>query len=311
MPLTIVMYHYVRDLARSRYPAINARTLDDFRTQLAYIGRHYEVVTSEQVMAAASGDGQLPDNACWLTFDDGYLDHFTNVFPLLDERGWQGSFFIPALPILDGKLLDVNKIHLLLAAERDTDALIEALRRAIDAERESGAALDSWDAYVSTYLRECHLDTPEVLFIKQMLQLALPEGVRHRICDSLFARFVSTDEAAIAAELYLSVDQIKVMSRHGMSIGSHGDRHVWLTSLNRAEQEQEIDRSLAFIRALGISSEKWMICYPYGAYDEATLDALVSRGCALGLTTRSGVAQIGRDAALELPRIDTIDLPVA
>jgi peptidoglycan/xylan/chitin deacetylase (PgdA/CDA1 family) len=311
MPLTIVMYHYVRDLARSRYPAIKARTLEDFRGQLAHLDRHYEVVTAEQVMAAASGDEPLPDNACWLTFDDGYLDHYTNVFPLLYERGWQGSFFIPAGPILDRRLLDVNKIHLLLAAVPDTEALLGALRAAVEEEREAGAALDSWDDYVAAYLRECHLDTPEILFIKQMLQIALPEAVRNRICDRLFARFVSADEGAIAAETYLSVDQIRVMQRSGMSIGSHGHRHVWLSSLDRAGQALEIDRSLAFIRTLGVTADQWIMCYPYGGYDATTLELLAAKGCALGITTRSGVAEIGRDAALELPRIDTIDLPVA
>lgn len=311
MPLTIVMYHYVRDLARSRYPAMNARTLEDFRRQLAHIDRNYEVVTAEQVIAAAEGKDELPDNACWLTFDDGYLDHYTNVFPLLDERRWQGSFFIPALPVLERKLLDVNKIHLILAAQTDTDALIEALKRAIDAEREAGAELDNWDTYVAKYLRECHLDTPEVLFLKQMLQLVLPEDVRNRVCDALFARFVSADESAIAAELYLSVDQIKSMVRHGMGVGTHGYRHLWLNSLDRPKQEREIDRSLDFIRALGVPSKDWMMCYPYGGYDDTTLDLLASRGCALGITTRSGIARIGRDSPLELPRIDTIDLPLA
>jgi hypothetical protein len=38
--LTIVMYHFVRDLARSRYPAIKALTVDAFRGQLDYLARH-------------------------------------------------------------------------------------------------------------------------------------------------------------------------------------------------------------------------------------------------------------------------------
>jgi hypothetical protein len=81
--LTIVMYHYVRDLARTRYPAIRGRDLPSFRRQLDYIARHHSVVTAEQVIAAMRGGQKLPDNSAWLTFDDGYCDHYSVVFPLL------------------------------------------------------------------------------------------------------------------------------------------------------------------------------------------------------------------------------------
>ena len=77
MNLTIVMYHYVRDLARSRYPSIKGRDVASFQFQLDHIARNYSVVTVAQILEALRGGRQLPDNAAWLTFDDGYLDHYT------------------------------------------------------------------------------------------------------------------------------------------------------------------------------------------------------------------------------------------
>jgi hypothetical protein len=52
------------------------------------------------------------------------------------------------------------------------------------------------------------------------------------------------------------------------------------------------------------------MCYPFGSYDATTLDLLRQRGCALGLTTRVDLAS---DLArpLELPRLDTNDLPTS
>ena len=97
-PLTIVMYHYVRPIRQSRYPGIKGLELELFREQLAYIGRHYSVVTMEAVAAAAHGGDPLPFNAALLTFDDGYRDHRDFVLPLLIEKGFQGSFFVPAKP---------------------------------------------------------------------------------------------------------------------------------------------------------------------------------------------------------------------
>lgn len=311
MSLTIVMYHYVRDPALSRYPAVKARTLEAFRGQLDHIAANYEVVTAARVAAATRGEEDLPDNACWLTFDDGYLDHYRNVFPLLEARGWEGAFFAPARPILEGRVLDVNKIHFILASEPDAAKIVEALRRQVEKAREQGADLRPWDDYVAEYMTECHLDTPEVLFIKLMLQKGLPEAVRHRVCDELFARFVSADETGFASELYLSVDQARTMIQSGMIFGGHGYAHEWLGSLDAAAQARDIDRSLEFLRLLGVPAADWTICYPYGSYNQTTVDLVRERGCALGLTTREGVADLSRDGALELPRVDTIFLPTA
>lgn len=310
MSLTIVMYHYVRDLARSRFPAIKGRSIADFRGQLDHIGSHYEVVTAEHVIAASRGETDLPANAAWLTFDDGYLDHFTNVTPLLDERGWQGSFFVPAQPVLEGKLLDVNKIHFILASGGDPAALVDELRREVALARERDPAVRDWDSYVADYMGECHLDTPEVLFIKLMLQVGLPEAVRTPICDALFARFVSNDEVAFAVELYASVDQLRMMKRAGMCIGSHGFGHYWMGTLPRAAQEREVARALDFLNTIGVDRNDWVMCYPYGSYNADTLDIVRANGGALGITTKNGIADLSTDAPLELPRIDTIDLPV-
>ena len=94
--LSIIMYHYVRDLKNSRYPNINGLDLDLFKEQIDFLYKNFHVVTMEQVVDASRGEGELPENAVLLTFDDGYIDHFTNVFPVLCNYGMQGSIFIPS-----------------------------------------------------------------------------------------------------------------------------------------------------------------------------------------------------------------------
>ena len=53
-------------------------------------------------MEAAKGGDALPENSVLLTFDDGYIDHYTNVFPLLAEMG------IPAFFSMPGKIIAQN-----------------------------------------------------------------------------------------------------------------------------------------------------------------------------------------------------------
>ena len=52
------------------------------------------------------------------------------------------------------------------------------------------------------------------------------------------------------------------------------------------------------------------MCYPYGAYDQTLLDIVRRRGCVCGITTRVAVANLSADGALELPRVDTNDIPL-
>jgi len=308
MSLSIVMYHYVRDLARTRYPAIKGRDLAAFRGQLDYIARHHTVVTAEQVMAALKDREPLPDDAAWLTFDDGYSDHYAAVFPLLHERGWQGSFFPSAGTVLHGQLLDVNRIHFILAAQPDARPVLAAIRRFVE-EREGDGAVRPFDAYWRDLAQASRFDPAEVVFIKRMLQHGLPESLRNELTRSLFECFVSADPAAFAAELYMTSDQLRTMIRCGMYVGSHGARHYWLDRLDPSRQAGEIDASLDLLRALGAPTEDWVMCYPYGAYNDTLLGLLRERGCAAGLTTRVAVARPGVDDALALPRLDTNDLP--
>ena len=119
-PLTILTYHYVRELEHSRFPDIKGLTVQQFKGQLEYMQKYYTFVTVEEVIASLDdGHGRLPCNAAMLTFDDGYIDHFINVFPILDEKGIQGCFFPVGKAVSEYQVLDVNKIHLVLASVSD------------------------------------------------------------------------------------------------------------------------------------------------------------------------------------------------
>ena len=310
MSLTIVMYHYVRDLEGSRYPAIKGRRTREFIAQLDHIASRYAVVGVEQIMAALDGHSDLPPNAAWLTFDDGYIDHYTTVFPLLHDRGWQGSFFPPARTILDRELLDVNKIHFILAAQPDPVPLLDTIRDFVAA-RHGRADIRPFAHYWESIDKADRHDTPEIVFIKRMLQHALPADLRAQLANELFARHVSVDPIAFANELYMSADQLRLMMRCGMHVGSHGNRHEWLDRLSPDDQARDIDGAMRFLGDLGVSLDEWVMCYPYGGYNAETLRILTSRGCRIGLTTRVAVADLRSDRPLELPRMDTNDLPIA
>jgi peptidoglycan/xylan/chitin deacetylase (PgdA/CDA1 family) len=306
--LTIVMYHYVRDLRRSRHSAIKALSLQEFEEQIQYITRYYSVISGPELMDAIAEAAPLPPRPILLTFDDGYLDHFTEVFPVLDRQKLPGCFFPPAKCILEHEVLDVNKIHFVLSSAPDKRTLLEPIFAQIDENRSRYPLLSSAE-YWAKLGKPSRFDPAEVAFFKRMLQRELPLPLRRAILDELFRRHVTADEESFSRELYMTLDQLRLLRRHGMYIGSHGYDHLWLDTLSPPQQEREIDQSLRFLTSVGGDARRWIMCYPYGAHNESLLSVLKSRNCVVGLTTEVGLASLDGHDPLLLPRLDTNDLP--
>jgi len=307
--LTIVMYHFVRDFMKSRFPGIKGLTIDKFKGQIQYLRKHYTFISASTLIDVVAGAAELPKNPVLLTFDDAYIDHYTSVFPTLDEFGMSGLFFPPARAVLENKVLDVNKIHFILASVDDHKKLNDELFRVM-AEFRTEFNLPPHSHYQQMVdISGNRWDPPEVAFFKRMLQRELPEAARVRIVNALFGKFVTADETAFARELYLDVDQIRCMQRHGMYFGSHGYNHAWLNHLLPAEQEKEIDLSIRFLKEINVPADRWIISYPYGGWNDSLLQIAKRKGCVAGLTTHTAVANLAHDNPLLLPRLNTNDLP--
>lgn len=307
-PLTIVMYHYVRPLKESAFPEIKGLDLNLFEGQLAYLASHYTPVTMENVIAVGRGEDHFPKNPVLLTFDDGYRDHHQYAFPLLEKHNIKGAFYPPTAAFLDHELLDVNRVHFILAAEPDTGKIIALLEAEIDAARPN-PDIPSKSSLREDYFKPFGYDTAEVIYIKRLLQHALPEDLRRTLAAKLFSTFVSADEKGFAGELYCSANDMKEMSNAGHHIGSHGDRHRWLSRLSATEQRKDIEKSLRLFTALDLDKKDFTFCYPYGDHNDQSLEILKSLGCAAAITTEIGLAQAAPERMLTLPRLDTNHLP--
>lgn len=302
------MYHYVRDLKHSRYPEIKGLPVSLFKEQLIYIMKYYKIIKMEDLIEAVKYNKELPENSLLLTFDDAYKDHFEFVFPILDELGIQGSFFPPAKAIEEQEVLDVNKIHFVLASVENKKQIVFDIFSMLDEFRKE-YSLESNEYYFNKLAEDDRFDTNEVIFIKRILQRDLPEKLRNMIVNSLFNKYVSKDEGSFSRELYMNTDQLKCMKRKGMYIGAHGYDHYWLNTLPKDQQEREIELSLEFLKKLGCQVKEWVMCYPYGTYNDSLLSLLKGSGCILGLTTQVDIADLDNCYPLTLPRLDTNDLP--
>lgn len=303
------MYHYVRDLGNSRYPEIKGMDITLFKKQIDFYRHSFSLITIEDILAYYDEGKALPENALLLTFDDGYIDHFTNVFPILQENGIQGSFFIPGKTFSENALLDVNKIHFVLASAPIRELYKEVLSKIDNAIANNECTnLSSKEALIQEYAVDDRFDSKEIIFVKRMLQTVLPENIRNRITSELFSKFVGIDESKFARELYMNIDQIKCMKRNGMYIGLHGYGHYWLGNVPKEKMESDINESLEALAEV-VDTDNYIMNYPYGNYNDDVLSYLQKTGCRLGMTTEVRVADVYKDSQLLLPRLDCNDFP--
>ena len=306
--LSVVMYHYVRRIKNSRFTGIKGLELDDFIEQIKFLKKNYYVVTMEQVLAYYQLGEKLPNNAALLTFDDGYAEHFNHVYPVLQKYNLQGSFYVPAKTVLENCILDVNKIHFILAACNDFAKLIQRLKQLLLDYRHD-YELRSFDSYYAEFAIANRFDPAEVIFVKRLLQHALPEVVRNLITNKLFVEFIGMDDTAFSRELYMDEQQISHLISDGMHVGSHGYDHYWWNKLPPTELNTEIDLSLKFLNRIGADTENWTACYPYGSSSDNVVECLQKKGCKLAFTTIANTVKLATSNPLLIPRLDTNDLP--
>ena len=304
--LTIVMYHYVRPIANSKYPGIKGLELDAFVRQLNYLQENFTVVSVDEILSSIKSGYPLPKNSCWLTFDDGYKDHFKHVLPELKKRNLQGAFFPPRDAVQNNEVLDVNSIHHILASCENVSRLRESLDKlCLDASITNSQLANFWNEYGVA----SRFDDEVTIYVKQMLQHVLPEELRRVITSKLFQEYVGTSQQELSNELYMSVSEVHELVNEGMYVGSHGSRHYWLNRISKKKQIVDIQESLGFLEDVGAPTNDWVMCYPYGSYNSDTLSFLPSLGAKIGITTEVRKANLATDNLLTLPRLDTNGFP--
>ncbi len=305
------MYHYVRPIKESNFPKIKGLEFKLFQRQLDYLSQKYHFITAEELIDYSLRRSSLPNNSCYLTFDDGFKDHIKYVMPELLFRGIQGSFFPPSMAIENQKLLDVHAIHFILASLKNINSFFIDLNNAcLDIGLTKFDIVSLFRTYAKPYryANGSYEDT-KITYAKRILQFALPEKTRSKIVSHLFKKYVKKNKRQFASELYMSISDIKNLIKNGMYVGSHGCRHIWLGKEKKSEQIKDIKLSLDFLKKVGASTKNWIMCYPYGSYNNDTLNILRKKKCLIGLTTKVGTINLNQSKILELNRYDTNHFP--
>jgi peptidoglycan/xylan/chitin deacetylase (PgdA/CDA1 family) len=295
MILLAVGYHYVAAKPPAAPRAIFPVTVDGLAAQLELVGRSFEFVSRDELIAAAAGEAPLPDRACVVTFDDGLRCQLELALPVLERLGVPPIFFVPGQPLAEERVLYVHKVHALREHVPDAELL-----------RLTGAAADVPAEVAQEHYR---YDEPDAARLKYLLNMALPLEEREQVVGAAFAE-VFPDEQAFARELYMSREDVAELERAHAAVGAHSYAHEPLARLDDAA----LDRDLAEVAGLleeVIGSRPRALSYPHGT--ASTVDVRVARraeaaGFRVAFTMERALNRTLEEPLL-LGRLDANDAP--
>jgi len=249
----ILCYHRITDLPNS--PRRLWVSPPRFAEQLEVITRYFTPISLSELVARLR-NGNAPDKAIVVTFDDGYADNLWNAKPLLERYGVPATVFVTTGFVGTGREFYWDELERLLLL----DCKVNEVYLDINGQK-----------------RHRQLATPEER-LKAYHEIhdsltPLSPGKRERVIEQLRQQ-LGVEEKGRDERRVMTVDELLEISRDGLvEIGAHTVNHPDLPSLPPELQWQEIMTSKRQLEGWLNRPVRWF-AYPYGR-GNATIRKLV------------------------------------
>lgn len=290
----ILMYHRVADEPFD--PWSLAVSPERFRQQLAWLSEGRQVLPLTE-FAARHRQQTLPSNAAALTFDDGYACVAHAARPALEQARLPATVFLPVALVEQGRPFWWDELQaILLSADAET---IE-----VDAKIVRIGEKNPDDRRWAPGARPRTRRQKAFLSIWAMLRERAPRELGAAM-DQLRRQVPRGAEQNNARPM--TPAEVREVASERISFGSHALTHPWLTSLERAAKSREIRGSVdRFTEIVGVPPTSF--AYPYGAYDEESVQLVREAGFACACTTVN--EPVGaRASPFKLPRMQVGNWP--
>ena len=278
--LRILAYHRVAELRDA--PAVDSRSVsatpESFARQMEHLSRFYRVVSMLEVLEAVEKGRPLPKRAVLITFDDAYADFAEIAWPILKQFRLRATMFVPtAYANQSERAFWWDRLYQAFAATCRAEINIFPLGRLplrpADQKRRSLRAVNN---YVTT----------------------LPHAGAMQLVDSVTA---DLGLSCVQGSGVLTWDQLRELSREGLTLGSHTRTHPIMTQLTAERMREEVQGSQEDLqREIGACLP--IFCYPNGNHNETAFSVLREQGIRLAFTTLSGANRLGSVDPLRLHR---------
>lgn len=269
--LSVLIFHRVLPLPDPLFPdEVDARRFDEM---CGWVKAWFNVLPLDSAVARLR-DGNLPERAACITFDDGYADNCHVALPILQRHGLTATFFI-ATGFLDG-------------GRMWNDTIIESIRAC----KLQKVELDSLGlgSYGVTTIAE-----------KQSAIAALIRQIKYcSVEDRVTTTRAIAEQAKVQPpnDLMMTSFEVKKMHQAGMQIGAHTVNHPILARMTRDEASLEIQGSKTTLEKL-LGDRVGLFAYPNGKpeedYTTQSVGVVRELGFDAAVSTRWGSSTLGDD----------------
>lgn len=283
--MKIYMFHYVTE--NFKYYHFDKKQFEEIVKKLVATKK---IIGLRDLKKLQDKKEIIDDNYVMLTFDDGTIDHYRYVYPILKKYSVSGVFFVCS-NVIHKNILNVQLIHQILSKLSIDEMYIEVQKYIF--ENNLKFKIDD-----IVNINVCNW---KETYIKKLIQTILPEEHRKNILDQLIREYnISSD----FSDYYMSIENMLEMKKNNMEFGCHTSKHNRLSYLSKYEQINEIRENMDILHKNKIITKKDIlsIAYPFGDYNAETVYILKSLNFDFAFTTKEeNIYKINR---YELPRVD-------
>lgn len=264
--VTILMYHGITGHAHPLFNFDHKHVAQEkFEEQLQYLKKHYSLIAVEEFIEWKEGKKELPKNPLLLTFDDGYANCYTQLFPLLKKYNAPAIIFLPTAYIGKKGIAWYDIVAYGIAATKKSAISVTNKTYFLGSDEQKRAAIVAIKEKCYTILEERERIIKEV--IKET-------EINPQDCTNNDMRFMSWE-------------QCQEMQKYRVDFGSHSVMHNIMADLSEEEITKEVQESKKTIEKK-LKKPCSTFAYPFGSYNKDVEIQLQKAGYALGLTIEYG-----------------------
>lgn len=236
---------------------------EKFEAQLLYLKKKYALIGLKDFIEWKHGQKNLK-NAVLLTFDDGYKNCYTQLFPLLNKYNVPAIIFLPTAYI--GK---------------DTVAWYDAMAWYIKNTTKETMICDTKILPIRSQEEKIHA----LIALKQILHRN-PE--KRSFLLKQITKQLNIEKKCHEEDLcFLSWSECKEMQKNGVTFGSHSVTHPDMTAIDKTSAQKEYTLSKRKIETM-LKTDCTTFAYPFGKMNLRLQQQLQDAGYFFGFTVSYG-----------------------
>ncbi len=277
----ILMYHGVTKqndpVANYDHKHIEYERLEG---HLQYLNKHYSIISVDEYIRWRKGEKRiLPPNSLIITFDDGYRNNYTQLFPLLNKYDIPAVIFLPTAYIGKKQIAWYDMVAYCVSRTKKKNLIIDNQIFDVINDKQKIEAIVKLKRKIRT---------AGAVRTKIIAEVVKETGVNPTFCEE-------------EDFLFLSWEQCKKIKKSKITFGSHSCTHEYMTDLSEEKLKKEMCESKKIIET-ELRKPCLAFAYPFGECNEKTKMALKDADYDCAVTTTFGSNTIDTDV-LRLYRI--------